>query len=109
MLAHLALGLAPPEVALLEVVHIGRMNGPVVALAVRTTSRLHEAVVQRQIVANGVAPAGSAGPEVRIVVEDVLVDVGEDELLVDGAEDGHGDQADVAVLGLGFLGLKHAG
>ena len=41
--------------------------------------------------------------EVGEVVQDVLVDVGQDQLLVGAAEDGHGDQTDVGMLGLGLV------
>jgi len=80
------------------------MDRPVVALAVGAPAGLDEAVVEREVMANGIAPAGPAGPEVGIVLEDVLIDVGEHELLLGRGEYRHGDQADVAVLGFRFLG-----
>lgn len=55
-----------------------------------------------------VTPARSATPEVRVVIEDVLINVGQDELLVGIAIDGHGNQTNVAMLWLGFFGLEHS-
>ena len=52
---------------------------------------------------DGVPPAGAAGPEVVIVVEDPLVDVAQHQLLVLGTEYGHGDQPDVRMVRFGFL------
>ena len=107
--SHASLGASTPKVAATEVVQIGRMDGPVVALAVRAAAGLHEAVVERQVVAYGVAPAGAARMKVRVVVEYPLVDVGEDEALVGRAQDGERDQADVAVRRLRLVAaLRHA-
>ena len=103
MLADLPLRPTSPEVAAREVVDVGGVHGPVVALAVGRAARLDEAVVEGEVVADGVSPAGAPGPEVRVVVEDPLVDVAENQLLVLGAEDGHGDEADVGVGGFGLL------
>lgn len=80
------------------------MDRPVVTLAVSAPTGLDEAVVQREIVSDGIAPAGPAGAEVRIMLEDVLVDVGQHELLLRRRQDRHGDQADVTVLGFRLLG-----
>lgn len=57
---------------------------------------------------NGVPPTGSAGSEVWVVIEDVLVDVGENEFTVGRTEDGHRDETDVAMLRFRFLGLQRA-
>lgn len=57
----------------------------------------------------GVPPAGSARPEVRVVVQNVLVDVGKHQFSFWSAQDGHGNQPDVAVLGLGLFGLESPG
>lgn len=57
---------------------------------------------------DGVAPAGSARSEVRVVVQYVLVDVREHEFSIRVAEDGHSDQADVTVLGFRFFRLQGA-
>lgn len=47
---YLSLCFPPPEVSLLEVLHIGRMDGPVVALPVGTPPSLHEAVIEGEVV-----------------------------------------------------------
>lgn len=53
------------------------MYRPEMAFAIGTASRLYEAIVQRQIVTNRIAPTGSARPKIRIIVEYVLIDVGQ--------------------------------
>ena len=73
------------------------------ALAVGAAARLHEAVVEGEVVADAVAPAGTAAPEVRIVVQYPLIDVAEYELALLGAEDRHGDDADVTVVRFRFV------
>jgi len=73
------------------------------SLAVSAAASLDEAVVERQIVSNAVAPSGTSAPEVRVVVEDPLVDVAEDELAFLGAEDRHRYDADVAVVRFGLV------
>ncbi|RNA43393.1 hypothetical protein BpHYR1_000696 [Brachionus plicatilis] len=103
-LAHSPLGPAAPEVTPDKVVHVGRMYGPVVALAVGAAARLHEAVVERQIVSDRVAPAGAPRVEVRVVVQYPLVDVAEHQFFVRGAQDSERYEPDVAVGGLGLLG-----
>lgn len=105
---HLSLSLSPTEISFLEVLDVGWVDGPVVAFAIGRSARLDEAIVEREIMANRVAPARTSTPKVRIIVEDVLVDVGEHELLVGHAENGHGYEADVAVLGLWLFGLEHS-
>lgn len=102
--SHLSLCLAPTEIAPTKVLQVRRVDGPVMAFSISTSSRLDETVIERQIVPDGVAPPWTSRPEVGIVFEDVLVDVREDEFLFGRREDGHGDESDVAVLGLGFLG-----
>ena len=81
--------LSPPEVALPEVVHTGGMDGPEVALAVSGTAILHEALIEREVVADGVLP--------RLVVHkaiigevggDVLVDIAQEDALLRGVHDG---------------------
>ena len=78
---HAPLSASAPKVAAAEVLEIGRVDGPVVAFAVRRSTRLHEAVVEREVVADRVAPARASVVEVRVVVQDVLVDVAENESL----------------------------
>ena len=105
MLPHFALSFTPPEVSFAEVLDVGRVNGPVVSLPVGAPAGLYEAIVQRQIVPDGVPPARSPRAEVRVVVQDVLVDVGKDQFTLRHAQDGHRYQSDVAVLRFRFLRL----
>ena len=98
---------SPAEVSLLEVVDTGGVNCPVVAFSIGSPARLDEAVVQREVVPYGVPPAGSPVPEVKVVVQDVLVDVRQHQLLLRAAQDGHADQPDVGVLRLGLLWEGH--
>lgn len=86
MLPDLPLGLPPPEVALPEVLHVRRMYRPVVSLPVRAPPRLYETIVQGQIVPDRVPPPRPSRPEVGVVVQDVLVDVGQDEFTLDNEE-----------------------
>ena len=79
---HAALGSTAPKVAPTKVFHVGRMYSPVVAFAVRTAARLHEAVVEREIVTNGVAPTGAARMKIRVVVQNPLVNVAQHELFL---------------------------
>ena len=102
-LADPSLGSTTSEVSLPEVVQVGRVDRPVVTLAVGAAAGLDEAVVQGEVVADAVPPAGASAPEVGIVVQNPLVDLAQDELLVVSAEDGHGDQTDVAMTRLRFL------
>ena len=104
---HLPLRPPPPEVPLLEVLDAGGMNCPVVALAIGCPAGLDEAVVEGEVVADGVPPAWSAVSEVEVVVQDVLVDVCQHQLLLGAAQDRHADQADVGVLWLGLLWEGH--
>lgn len=78
MLPHLPLGLPPAVVTLFEVVDASRVDGPVVALAIGSPASLDEAVVERQIVADRISPAGATVTKVGKVVEDVLVDISKD-------------------------------
>ena len=73
-----SLGFPAPEITTLEVVQAGRVDGPEVPLAVGCPSGLDKAVVEGQVVPDGVSPTGSPVPEVRKVVKDVLIDVCKD-------------------------------
>lgn len=108
MLSDFSLRFSSSKVTLLEVFNVRRVNGPVMSFAICTPPRLNKAIIKRQIVSDRVAPARSAAPEVRVVIEDVLINVGQDELLVGVAVNGHRNQADIAVLWLGFFGLEHS-
>lgn len=50
-----------------------------------------------------VPPSGTSAPEIRVVVEYPLIDVAENQLTFLGAEYCHGNDADVAVVRLGFV------
>lgn len=82
MPSHLPLRFAPPEVATAKILQIGGVDRPIMALPVRASPGFHEAIVQREIVPDRVPPAGATGAEVRIVLQYVLIDVGQDELLL---------------------------
>ena len=98
---------SPAEVSLLKVVDTGGVNRPVVALPVGRPARLDEAVVQGEIVPDRVSPSGSPVAEVKVVVQDVLVDVCQHQLLLNTAQDSHAYQPDVGVLRLGLLREGH--
>ncbi len=90
--------LAAPEVAALEVEHVGVVDGPVVAAAVARLAHLHEALVEREVVADAVAPAlVRAVPVVGKVGDDPVVDLVEQDLALRPRQDGHGDEGDVGV------------
>ena len=95
------------KVSLLEVVDASRMNSPVVAFPIGCPARFDEAVIQGEVVSDGVSPSRSPVAEVKVVVQDVLVDVCQHQLLLGAAQDRHADQADVGVLRLGLLWEGH--
>ncbi len=68
-----------------------------------TFTDLDKAVVEGEVVADGVPPARAAGPEVVVVIQNPLVDVAEHEFLVAGTQDRHGNEADVRVVRFGLL------
>ena len=103
MLPHLPLCSPASEVSLLKIIHTGGVNGPVVTLAIGSSPRLQEEIIERQVVSDAVPPALAAVSEVREVVQHVLVDVSQHQLLLRAAEDGHGDESNVGVLRLGFV------
>ena len=59
-----SLGFPAPEITTLEVVQAGRVDGPEVPLAIGCPSGLDKAVVEGQVVPDGVSPAGTPVPEV---------------------------------------------
>ena len=101
--SHFPLSASSSEVSAFEVVDDRRMDSPEVALAVGSALELLEALVEGEVVANAVAPALTSRVEVRVVVEDPLVDVAQHQLLLLRAQDSHGDESDVAVTGLRFF------
>ena len=100
---HLPLGPPPPEVSLLEIVHTGGVDGPVVTLPIGCTSSFQEEIIEREIVSDGVPPALTSVSEVGEIIKNVLVDVRQHQLLLRVAEDGHRYQPNVGVLGLGLV------
>lgn len=82
-----------------------RVQSPVAALSwlLIIPGHLHKALVQTEIVANGVLPALLVVPVVRESVHDVLVDAVESHFLVRSILDGHCDEGDVGVGGLHHL------
>ena len=92
--------LTSTEIAALKVIHIGRVDAPVVASTVARLAHLHKALVEREVVANAVPPALVRATLVVGVVRDhVVVDLVEQDLAVVLAQDGHRDESDVGVLG----------
>ncbi len=108
---------SPQKAAVVE--HIFRLGVecPVVAFA-RVAGfpwNLDEAVVEGQVMANGVLPGRELLPVVREATADELADSAESQLLLRALEDGHGDEGDVgvgrlhqAVLGLALHGTGGA-
>ena len=78
------------------------MDGPVEAASIVSASGLHEALVDRQVVAYGVPPGGLGGAVVRVVLQDVVVDASQDEAMVGALQQRLGDHLDVGRRG--FLG-----
>jgi len=100
---------APPVVPLLEHVLAGRVEGPVVPLALPAAlpRDFDEALVEAQVVPDAVLPALLVLLVEGELGDDVLVDAGQGEALLGALADGHGDKRDVGVRRLlgrvGFL------
>ena len=90
-----------PVVALLEHVVEGGVQGPEVALALAAALPRHldEALVEGEVVADGVLPALLVLLVVGELVDDELVDAAEGQPLLARLLDGHGDESHVAVRG----------
>ena len=73
------------------------------AFSISSSSGFQEEVIEREIVPDGVSPSLPSVAEIRKIVKDILVDVSQHQLLLGAAEDGHGDQADIGVLGFGLF------
>ena len=73
------------------------------SLAVSTSSCFDKTIVQTQVVPDAVSPTWSSAPEVRVGVENPLIDVAEYQLTLLGAEDRHCYDTDVAVVWFWFL------
>ena len=79
-------------------IHEPRSQRPVVSLARRVglvARDLHEALVQGEVVADGVLPAAAVVPVEGKVVHDVVVYLVQCQLLLGRALDRHGDEGDV--------------
>lgn len=96
---------APQEAAILKHVLGVGVKGPVVALAwpAGLTWDFDEAVVEGQIVADGVLPLLGVVPVEGEAFSDELVDAPKCEPAVGRVGDRHGDEGDVAVRGLAPL------
>jgi len=99
LLLALRLPLPPTVVAVLEHVQALGVQGPVASFAgpPLLSGHLDEAVIQGQVVADGVLPALLVVVIEREPVHDELVDAAERRALLRRALDGHGDERDVAV------------
>ena len=89
----------PQERAVVKHVLGQGVQGPEVPLAgvARLSWHLDKAVIETQIVADGVLPLGELFLVIREPLLDKLADAAEGEPLVGGLEDGHADQGDVGV------------
>ena len=79
-------------------IHEARSQRPVVTLPWRVglvARDLHEALVEREVVANGVLPAASVVAVEGEVVHNVVVDLVQRQLPLGRALYGHGDERDV--------------
>lgn len=103
--------LPPPVVPMLEHVLVLRIQGPVVplALAASLSRHLHEALVQTEIVPDGVLPPLPVPLEVRKLGDNVRVDFREGGSVHVRGLDRHGDQRHVRVRGLAIGGCGGGG
>ena len=79
-------------------VHEGWGQRPVISLARRVglvSGHFHEALVQREVVADGVLPSATVVSVEGEIVHDVVVYLIQCQLLLWGALDRHGDEGDV--------------
>ena len=97
----------PKEASIAEHVSAGRVQGPVVTLASRADlpGDLDEAVIQTEVVPDGVLPRRPPLAVVRKVFDDVLADVTQCQHIAWGLRDGHGNQRNVRIGRLGVLGV----
>lgn len=63
----------------------------------RVARELHEAVVEREVMSDGVSPLQRTRPVIRKVVCDESVDLRQGHLLPSGTRDGHADESDVGI------------
>lgn len=69
------LGPPSPKISVHKVRHVGRVDGPEVALAVWAATALDKAFIQTQVVADAVLPPGAFYSEVQVVFCNPLVDL----------------------------------
>lgn len=100
----------PQEAAVVKHVLRGRVQGPVVAFArvAWLPWDFDKAVVEGQVVSDGVLPRRELLTVIREAVADELADAAQCKLLLRALEDGHSDEGYVGVRGLhqavfGFL------
>lgn len=89
----------PQEWAVIEHTIWIRIECPVAAFArfFVVAWNLHEALVQTEIVTDGILPALLVVPVVRKLVHDVLIDAVQRDFAIDRCLDGHCNQCDVGV------------
>lgn len=90
---------AAKEAAVVKHVLRGRVQRPVVALAriPRLPRDLDEAIVEGEVVSDGVLPGGELFSVVGELVADEVADAAQRQLLLRALQDGHGDEGDVGV------------
>lgn len=90
---------APQEGSVVEHVDGARVERPVVALArvARLPWHLDEAIVEAEVVSDGVLPGGELGLVVREPGHDEVTDLTQSHSLLVRLQDGHGDEGDVRV------------
>ena len=81
------------------------MDGPEEAPSGVGAASLHEALVDTQVVADSVPPGAGGSLVVRVLLEDVGVDVGEEQAVCGAGQQGQGDHLDVGSLRLISGGL----
>ena len=85
----------PPEISAQEGLQASGVHRPVVASSVRGTSVLHETIVDRQVVADGVLPGLGGIPVVLVIVSRVVVNVTEEGTTGPHRNDSLSDQGNV--------------
>ena len=75
VLPHFSLSSSASKISFLEIIHTGRVYGPIVSFAIGSSSCLEKEVIERQIVPDGVSPSLTSMAKVRKVVKNILVDV----------------------------------
>ena len=92
---HAAARLSTVEVAACEIDDAGGVYRPVEASARMRATALHETFVDRKVMADAVSPSARRRAVVRVSVEDLAIDVGENQTFPVRRQDCFGDQGDV--------------